>query len=199
MITDILKRSLRKEVGPVGSTSAGILISLPRSNSITDPTAETRSRLSLTIQSNKQIVQIHCLPHDTEPRLSTLCNARPRTRTRTSLPLMEFPLVFRTPHPPPTSSFSSSASSSAGVGFCVLPPWKTRTKSKRCFGGFVRASAERSGEGRDGERGGGFTSPAMEVTTLNRNFNDAEFPVWEKIGAVVRLSYGIGIELFISD
>ena len=110
---------------------------------------------------------------------------------------MEFPLVYRTPPHPPTTSFSSSASS-GGVGLCVFPATRNRAKSKRCFGGFVRASAERSGEGveggRDGERGGGFTSPAMEVTTLNRSFNDAEFPVWEKIGAVVRLSYGIGID-----
>lgn len=66
----------------------------------------------------------------------------------------------------------------------------------------VRASAERSSEGIDGRReggesgggrGGGFTSPAMEVTTFDRSFGEAEFPVWEKIGAVVRLSYGIGI------
>ena len=32
----------------------------------------------------------------------------------------------------------------------------------------------------------------MEVTTFKRGFGEAEFPVWEKIGAVVRLSYGIG-------
>lgn len=57
----------------------------------------------------------------------------------------------------------------------------------------VRASAERTGEtitDRDA-RTAGFTSPAaMEVTTTA--FNDADFPVWEKIGAVVRLSYGVG-------
>ncbi|XP_060674190.1 uncharacterized protein LOC107430503 isoform X2 [Ziziphus jujuba] len=71
----------------------------------------------------------------------------------------------------------------------------------------VRASVERSSsssnsesmDGRGGReqlessgRGGGFTSPAMEVTTLD-TFNEADFPVWDKIGAVVRLSYGIGI------
>ncbi|KAJ7952680.1 CAAX amino terminal protease [Quillaja saponaria] len=62
--------------------------------------------------------------------------------------------------------------------------------SVRC----VKASAERSSE-RIEEAGSrtGFTSPAMEVTTFDRSFNEAEFPVWEKIGAVVRLSYGIGI------
>lgn len=57
----------------------------------------------------------------------------------------------------------------------------------------VKASAERSGETiDDAENRVGFTSPAMEVTTLNRTFDDADFPVWEKIGAVVRLSYGVG-------
>ncbi|KAF3963708.1 hypothetical protein CMV_011930 [Castanea mollissima] len=51
-----------------------------------------------------------------------------------------------------------------------------------------------SGSGGGGGGGGGFTSPAMEVTTFDRSFGDSsEFPVWEKIGAVVRLSYGIGI------
>ncbi|OWM64134.1 hypothetical protein CDL15_Pgr018705 [Punica granatum] len=63
----------------------------------------------------------------------------------------------------------------------------------------VKASAERS-EGIDGGResesgggAGGFSGPAMEVTTFDRRFGESEFPVWEKIGAVVRLSYGIGI------
>ncbi|KAK7252739.1 hypothetical protein RIF29_36911 [Crotalaria pallida] len=65
-----------------------------------------------------------------------------------------------------------------------------RLLSLRC----VKASAERTGDTiDDGEARTGFTTPAMEVTTLNRTFNDADFPVWEKIGAVVRLSYGIGI------
>ncbi|XP_004511788.1 uncharacterized protein [Cicer arietinum] len=67
----------------------------------------------------------------------------------------------------------------------------SRVFSVRC----VKASAERTGDTIDdrGETRTGFTTPAMEVTTFNRGFNDADFPVWEKIGAVVRLSYGIGI------
>lgn len=62
--------------------------------------------------------------------------------------------------------------------------------SVRC----AKASAEGSGDAiDDGKARTGFTTPAMEVTTFNRStFNDADFPVWEKIGAVVRLSYGIG-------
>ncbi|KAK4786599.1 hypothetical protein SAY86_010432 [Trapa natans] len=64
----------------------------------------------------------------------------------------------------------------------------------------VRASVERS-KGIDGGRetesrgaaAGGFRGPTMQVTTFDRSFGEAEFPVWEKIGAVVRLSYGIGI------
>lgn len=70
----------------------------------------------------------------------------------------------------------------------------------------VKASAERGGSSAGGaevvDGGGGdsksgtvgrYTSSAMEVTTFNQSFTgDTEFPVWEKIGAVVRLSYGIG-------
>ncbi|KAL0446365.1 UNVERIFIED_CONTAM: hypothetical protein Slati_1764400 [Sesamum latifolium] len=49
-----------------------------------------------------------------------------------------------------------------------------------------------SGERESG--GGGYRASAMEVTTFNQSFNDtADFPVWEKIGAIVRLGYGIGI------
>ncbi|KAF8041615.1 hypothetical protein BT93_A0269 [Corymbia citriodora subsp. variegata] len=63
----------------------------------------------------------------------------------------------------------------------------------------VKASAERTRDGidasseRDRAGGGHFAGPAMEVTTFDRSFGDPEFPIWEKIGAVVRLSYGIGI------
>ncbi|KAJ8552704.1 hypothetical protein K7X08_020097 [Anisodus acutangulus] len=38
----------------------------------------------------------------------------------------------------------------------------------------------------------GYTGSTMEVTTFNQSFSDAQLPVWEKIGALVRLSYGIG-------
>ncbi|XP_052171298.1 uncharacterized protein LOC127787344 isoform X2 [Diospyros lotus] len=116
---------------------------------------------------------------------------------------MELALVSRAPNPP-AASFSS-----ARVGACELP-WIVKTPAagarqrKRLVGGGgervpVRASAERSrervdgrGESKGGGGGGGYTSSAMEATTFNRSF-EAEFPVWEKIGAVVRLSYGIGI------
>ncbi|KAK1285941.1 hypothetical protein QJS10_CPB20g01267 [Acorus calamus] len=75
----------------------------------------------------------------------------------------------------------------------------------------VRASAERRGERIDVANGGRGDrtvrtspfSPAMEVSAttsgststvaLDRGFTDAEFPVWERLGAVVRLSYGVGI------
>lgn len=89
------------------------------------------------------------------------------------------------------------------LGLCHFPA--TRKRRTALFDGASRVSIpavrgsgeQRSSEGidgRDGEsRGGGFTSPAMEVTTFNSSFGEAEFPVWEKIGAVVRLSYGIGI------
>ncbi|PON57053.1 CAAX amino terminal protease [Parasponia andersonii] len=115
---------------------------------------------------------------------------------------MELPLMYL--------NHSSTASFSGGVGLCSRRlcdfPAGARRRSKRP--GFsdegkvqfrpVRASTEqRSGEamdagGREGESRRGFTSSAMEVTTLD-SFKDTEFPVWDKIGAVVRLSYGIGI------
>lgn len=57
----------------------------------------------------------------------------------------------------------------------------------------VRASAEpRSERLEEGQTRGRFTGPAMEMTTLDASFRETEFPVWEKIGAVVRLSYGVG-------
>lgn len=112
---------------------------------------------------------------------------------------MEFPLISRAPNPT-TASFSSCR-----LGLCDLPVSLKKYKKKRCGGGGggvrvsvvrVKAMGERSSEGIDGggERkgGGGYTSSAMEVTTFNQSFGEAEFPVWEKIGAVVRLSYGIG-------
>lgn len=54
-----------------------------------------------------------------------------------------------------------------------------------------KVSAGRTGEQRmeeTGYTGGGGT---MEVTSLDRGFGE-DFPIWDKIGAVVRLSYGIG-------
>lgn len=112
-------------------------------------------------------------------------------------------------------SFTSTTSLPGIAGLCSkLGEFPARQKKKLCFDGgraplrCVRASAERSGEGVDGRiereesrRGGTFTGPAMEVTTFDQRFGEAEFPVWEKIGAVVRLSYGIGqfhsIHLFV--
>ncbi|KAL6181087.1 hypothetical protein ACLB2K_047744 [Fragaria x ananassa] len=110
---------------------------------------------------------------------------------------MELPLFSLTS---PTSTFTASFCSKRSL-FEFAVGRKRRTGL--CDGGRVcvrqvRASAEqRSSEGingREAESGGRrFTSPAMEVTTLNTSFGEAEYPVWEKIGAVVRLSYGIGI------
>ncbi|KAK3434747.1 hypothetical protein EUGRSUZ_D02191 [Eucalyptus grandis] len=86
--------------------------------------------------------------------------------------------------------------------------WRRRRMRRAGFGGAAgplpqvrcgKSSAERNGGGidasreREGAGGGRFTGPAMEVTTFDRGFGDSEFPIWEKIGAVVRLSYGIGI------
>ncbi|KAK1306166.1 hypothetical protein QJS10_CPA10g01142 [Acorus calamus] len=74
----------------------------------------------------------------------------------------------------------------------------------------IRASAERRGERIDVANGGRGDrtvgtlpfGPAIEVSAttsgststaaLDRGLTDAEFPVWERLGAVVRLSYGVG-------
>ncbi|KAF5460308.1 hypothetical protein F2P56_020188 [Juglans regia] len=106
-------------------------------------------------------------------------------------------------------SFTSTTTSLPRIaGLCSrLGESPVRKKNRFCSHGgvrvatrCVRASSERSGERIDGRiEGGGdgpagrFTSPAMEVTTFDMSFGEAEIPVWEKIGAVVRLGYGIGI------
>lgn len=95
---------------------------------------------------------------------------------------------------------SSTASFSGRVGLscsriCDFPVVIRRRKKSICDG--VRfplitvMADQRSSEAMDGESIGGFTSSAMEVTTLD-SFKDPESPVWDKIGAVVRLSFGIG-------
>lgn len=65
----------------------------------------------------------------------------------------------------------------------------------------VRSATERIDDGVAPSRGGGLAAgvgPAMEISaSLSSSSSDrsreAEFPTWEKLGAVVRLSYGIGI------
>ncbi|XP_052887562.1 uncharacterized protein LOC108469612 isoform X2 [Gossypium arboreum] len=64
---------------------------------------------------------------------------------------------------------------------------RKRRMSVRC----AKASVESTGEAAIKERES-FTGSAMGVTTLDQTFSE-DFPVWDKIGAVVRLSYGIGI------
>ncbi|XP_074317795.1 uncharacterized protein LOC141653831 [Silene latifolia] len=114
------------------------------------------------------------------------------------------PLISRAPHPP-TTSFK--AANTGCLSFDIFQQKSTRSRSRgriRYGGGAgvsVRATVERSS---DGERkigdGGRFSGSTMEVTSFNQSFavadataTSSDFPVWEKIGAVVRLSYGIGI------
>ncbi|RDX66841.1 hypothetical protein CR513_54350 [Mucuna pruriens] len=107
-------------------------------------------------------------------------------------------LSLRLTPSPSTSSLPAALAHCSKL--CEFQPRKKK-KNASCFDAprlsvrCVKASAERTGDTiDDGESRTGFTTPAMEVTTFNRStFNDADFPVWEKIGAVVRLSYGIGI------
>uniref|UniRef100_A0A6N2K7V1 CAAX prenyl protease 2/Lysostaphin resistance protein A-like domain-containing protein n=1 Tax=Salix viminalis TaxID=40686 RepID=A0A6N2K7V1_SALVM len=117
---------------------------------------------------------------------------------------MELPLLFRTPGH--TSTATATTSSRVGA-------WSSKTSdfpaSRRGLNlrenGVNRiqiqcskASTERTGAGSEGieerERRR-FNGSAMEVTTFDQSFGDttSDFPLWEKIGAVVRLCYGIGI------
>ncbi|KAJ8538714.1 hypothetical protein K7X08_030010 [Anisodus acutangulus] len=115
---------------------------------------------------------------------------------------MEFPLISRcankhTPTPSTTSFLGSK------VCLCDFPIRSNRNKGKlneKYSVLRVKATTEKSrttGDVEIREResggGGGYTGTTMEVTTFNQSFSDAQLPVWEKIGAVVRLSYGIGI------
>ncbi|KAH8521474.1 hypothetical protein Peur_040157 [Populus x canadensis] len=117
---------------------------------------------------------------------------------------MELPLLFRTP----SHSSTATATTSFRVGAWFsktsdFPASRRRLNLRengvnriqiRCS----KASTERTGAGSEGieerERRR-FTGSAMEVTTFDQSFGDAasDFPLWEKIGAVVRLCYGIGI------
>ncbi|KAL2901428.1 Sporulation-killing factor biosynthesis protein SkfC [Bienertia sinuspersici] len=110
------------------------------------------------------------------------------------------PLICRAPHPP-TTSFKAYNNGYFCFDSHPLKSTLSRRRIRRGKG-VVRASVDpRSRNERiDGngiERseggGGGYTGSAMEVTTFNQSFGDAaDFPVWDKIGAVVRLSYGVG-------
>ena len=100
---------------------------------------------------------------------------------------MEVPILSLTSR---TTSYLGSCcvSSSSNVKLLCEFGVRKRRISVRC----AKASVERSGETTIKERER-FSGSAMEVTTLGRSFGeDADFPVWDKIGAVVRLSYGIG-------
>lgn len=119
---------------------------------------------------------------------------------------MELPLLFRTPSHLSTATATATTSFRVGAWFSKtsdLPASRRRLNLRengvnriqiRCS----KASTERTGAGSEGieerERRR-FTGSAMEVTTFDQSFGDAasDFPLWEKIGAVVRLCYGIGI------
>nr|GME00039.1 uncharacterized protein LOC109153342 [Ipomoea batatas] len=117
---------------------------------------------------------------------------------------MELPMIFRAPNPP----LPFFPGCKAAI-FHEFPVNFIKNKKKKSTAGIavfrVKATAERTGgdavEGgaaaeRDSAAAGAagtFTGPTMEVTTLNQSFREAELPVWDKIGAIVRLSYGIGI------
>lgn len=117
---------------------------------------------------------------------------------------MGLPLITRSPAAPSTSFCSSPSIAGAFDSFPAGLKTAAAVRKERRVGASglrVRASVERrstgegvDGRGGEGESGGGvgYRGSAMEVTTFNRGFEEAELALWEKIGAVVRLSYGIG-------
>lgn len=103
-------------------------------------------------------------------------------------------LVSVAPKPHTTAWFWSSGCS---LGCHLVMPVKVMRKRKKKSYRVVRAETNGGGgeavENGKRDSGGGYRVSAMEVTTFNQSFNDAaDFPVWEKIGAIVRLGYGIG-------
>ncbi|XP_071737416.1 uncharacterized protein [Rutidosis leptorrhynchoides] len=113
---------------------------------------------------------------------------------------MDFPMMFRPPATNPTPTTSCYCCTRGFVGLRDSFKKRRNIAGKRSVVS-VKATVERNGgDGIDaGARntagaGAGYSSTTMEVTTFNQGFtSEAEFPVWDKIGAVVRLSYGIGI------
>ncbi|XP_010275232.1 PREDICTED: uncharacterized protein LOC104610358 [Nelumbo nucifera] len=115
---------------------------------------------------------------------------------------MELSLISGVRNPSLLSFTSSCSSVGRGVSFDSKLS-EVHVRKKRSFDGVrvsglcVRASGEGSSSDRiDASREGesrGFAGPTMEVTTFNQRFEEADFAVWDKLGAVVRLSYGIGI------
>lgn len=107
---------------------------------------------------------------------------------------------------PRTPATASCWGRAGGLSPHVVVPVERRSWGRRKFvvvraevnggGGEVVEGGERESGGGGGGGGGGYTVPAMEVTTFNQSYNDAaaaaDFPLWEKIGAIVRLGYGIG-------
>lgn len=111
---------------------------------------------------------------------------------------MEIALASVAPKPPPPAWFWGVESSSLSGVAAV----KLRSKKRH---GLVVKGAERNGgevveSGAERESGGGYRVSGMEVTTFNQSFTSdvaaADFPVWDKIGAIVRLGYGIGNSVF---
>ncbi|GAB2230337.1 hypothetical protein Drorol1_Dr00014599 [Drosera rotundifolia] len=125
-----------------------------------------------------------------------------------------FPLMARAPHPPTTSSFYRAAAAVCDVVPMRTSSWRFAGSGARlCSRMAARASVERAGESVDGgaavERessarigggggggvggGGLMTGSAMEVSSFSQSSLGEAGEVWDQIGAVVRLSYGIGI------
>ncbi|KAI9089072.1 hypothetical protein K1719_029351 [Acacia pycnantha] len=106
-------------------------------------------------------------------------------------------LLLTLTHHPPSSSSSPLLCYHCSNNLFYFQP---KIKTKFFHGGpfltvrSIKASAEPTTERiHHVETPPPFNNPSVVVPSFNSALNDADLPVWDKIGALVRLSYGIGI------
>ncbi|KAI3874072.1 hypothetical protein MKX03_034339 [Papaver bracteatum] len=116
---------------------------------------------------------------------------------------MEIPLIcsrihHHHHHNTPSNFIELSSVSSRSPVFQFKNQIIRKTSFRVSVSSCIKASSKGGSSSNEGIDSGISTSPVMEVTTFNDSFAAAaadtkDLPVWDKLGAVVRLTYGIGI------
>ncbi|KAI3940481.1 hypothetical protein MKW98_024888 [Papaver atlanticum] len=115
---------------------------------------------------------------------------------------MEIPLIcsriHHHHHNTPSNFMELSSVSSRSPVFQFKNQIIRKTSFRVSVSSCIKASSKGGSSSNEGIDSGISTSPVMEVTTFNDSFAAAaadtkDLPVWDKLGAVVRLTYGIGI------
>ncbi|XP_026401609.1 uncharacterized protein LOC113297376 [Papaver somniferum] len=114
---------------------------------------------------------------------------------------MEIPLIcsrIHHHHNTPSNFIELSSVSSRSPVFQFKNQIIRTTSFRVSVSSCIKASSKGGSSSNEGIDSGISTSPVMEVTTFNDSFAAAaadtkDLPVWDKLGAVVRLTYGIGI------